>query len=150
VTAIPVPDVTLTPAAPTPSVVPSTPAARDRTRCRVTARTVTGQSIKTVRKSGLRLRVTTDERCRIELSASVDRRTARRLGVDHRARGSVVVARGTSTLPVGSRTVTIKLTRKARAALARTRGVSLSLRATTRDGSGNRGVVPARKVALRR
>jgi hypothetical protein len=108
------------------------------------------QTIRSVRRSGLRLRFTTNERCRLAIRVSVDRRTARRLGIDRRARGSVVVARRTVTLPAGTRTVTLRLTRRARIGFAHARRVHLTVRATTRDVAGNRGSLRPYRITLRR
>ncbi len=151
----PCPTVTPTPTAtPTtqPTVVPTTvptatpvPPPRDTRPCRVTAR-APRQTLRTVRRSGLRLRLTTDERCRLAVTASVDRTTARRLGLGRR---SVTVAQSTRTLPAGTRTVAVKLTRKAARAAQRARSLRLSISIATRDVAGNTGRLTVR-TTLRR
>jgi hypothetical protein len=109
-----------------------------------------GQTIRSVRRFGLRLRFTTNERCRLDIRVFSDRRTARRLGIDRHARGPVVVARRRVTLPAGKHTVTLRLTRRARVGFRHARKVRLTVRVTTRDMAGNRGTVRPYRITLRR
>jgi hypothetical protein len=109
-----------------------------------------GQTIRSVRRFGLRLRFTTNERCRLNIRVFIDRRTARRLGIDRHARGPVVVARKTVTLPPGRRTVTLRLTRRARSGFKYAHVVRLTVRGTTRDVAGNRGTLRPYRFTLRR
>jgi hypothetical protein len=108
------------------------------------------QTIRSVRRFGLRLRFTTNERCRLDIRVFIDRRTARRLRIDRHARGPVVVGRRTVTLPAGTRTVTVKLTRRARMGFAHARKVRLTVRVATRDAAGNRGTLRPYRITLRR
>ena len=118
---------------------------RDTRACRVSVR-APRQNLGAVRRSGLRLRLTTDEQCRLAVRATVDRSTARRLGLGRR---SVAIAQLTRTLPAGSRTVALKLTRKAARAVRRARSLRLTISITTRDAAGNSGRLTERTTVRR-
>src|SRR3954454_21851405 len=90
-TRTPLPTVSPTPS-PTPTAT-ATPPPIDRKPCRVSVRTQRHQTIRSVRRFGLRLRFTTNERCRLDIRVFIDRRTARRLRIVRHARRPVIVAR---------------------------------------------------------
>jgi hypothetical protein len=102
---------------------------------------------------GLRVSVRCLEACRVELALELDRKTAKRLRVA--AAKAVVVGRATARLAAGkSERVTVKLTRKARKRLARSRSrdsrrIKLKLRTTASDAAGNARTVSGR-VTLER
>jgi hypothetical protein len=127
-----------------------TPPPVDRKPCRVSVRAERGQTIGSVRRSGLRLRFTTNERCRLDIRVLVDPRTARRLGIDRHASGPVVVARKTVVLTPGTHTVTLRLTRRARRGFKYAHVVRLTVRGSTRDVAGNRGTLRPYRLTLRR
>jgi hypothetical protein len=153
-TRTPLPTVSPTPsptATATPTPTPTaTPPPVDRKPCRVRVRAERRQTIRSVRRFGLRLRFTTNERCRLDIRVVIDRRTARRLGIKRHARGPVVVARRTVTLPPGTRTVKLKLTRRARNGFRYARKVRLTVHVKTRDMAGNRGTLRPYRITLRR
>jgi hypothetical protein len=153
-TRTPLPTVSPTPTpTPTPTLTPTptaTPPPGDHKPCRVRVRAERRQTIRSVRRFGLRLRFTTNERCRLDIRVYIDKRTARRLRIDRHARGPVLVARRTVTLPPGTRTVTLRLTRRARRGFRHARKVHLTVRVTTRDAAGNRGTLRPYRITLRR
>ena len=87
-----------------------------------------------------RLRVTTtaSERASLRVELRVDARTAPKLHLTTRST-AVTIATGTASLTKAGRTsVTVRLSAKAKRALARLRSVKVSLRATATDAAGNR------------
>jgi hypothetical protein len=102
---------------------------------------VAGQ--KSVRTTGrLRVTVRCDEHCTIRTELRLTRAQARRLGLP--ARSAVVIAgSGTGTTANGtSRHVILKLSARAKARLAATRGrPRLEVRTTTTDDAGNKRIV---------
>jgi len=155
-TVSPTPTPTPTPTrTPLPTVSPSpTPTATptphpDRRPCRVGLRAAPRQTLRTVRRFGLRLRFTTNERCRLDVRVYVDKRTARRLGIVRRPHGYVLVGRTVRTVPPGTTTVVVQLSRRARQALRYARRVTFTVRVATRDVAGNRGSL-TRRITIRR
>jgi hypothetical protein len=138
------------PPTPTATAPPTGTPAPDTRPCALTTRRVAGQRIRTLRTRGLRLSVTTDEACILTARVLVDRATARRLGVNRRARGSVSVGSLVRTVRPGTTTISIRLTSRARRAFARARRVSLSVRAATVDVAGNERALGSFKVSIRR
>ena len=91
---------------------------------------------KTVR-SGLAVPTTCSEQCNLVAELTLDRATARRLGIAAARR--VVVGRGKATLAAGQKkTVKVKLVAKARRKLARASRVRLQLVLVATDAAGNR------------
>lgn len=86
--------------------------------------------------TGVRLRVSCSERCRLSARLQVPGRAARRL---HLSRGSAVtVGRARVTLPArAERTLAVRLSRRARHALERRRGIDLRLLVTATDAAGS-------------
>jgi len=159
-TPTPSPTVSPTPTAtptrtPLPTVSPTpTPTATptphpDRRPCRVGLREAPRQTLRTVRRFGLRLRFTTNERCRLHVRVFVDKRTARRLGIVRRPRRDVLVGQTVRTVRPGTTTVVVRLSRRARVALRDARRVKFTVRVATRDVAGNRGSL-TRRVVIRR
>lgn len=102
---------------------------------------------KTVR-SGLAVPATCSEQCNLEAELSLDRATARRLGIAQAKR--VVVGRGKAALAAGQKkTVKVKLVAKARRKLARASRVRLQLVLVATDAAGNRTQLK-RSVTLQR
>lgn len=101
-------------------------------------------TLQKVLKSGfLRVTVTCDEACAISLRADVTRKLGKRLG-------GVKIAAGKGSLRAGRKTtVKVKLTRKARRALRRSRSVAFTLKATATDAAGNSSKA-TRKARVRR
>jgi hypothetical protein len=98
---------------------------------------------KVVQKGFIPVNVTCDETCTIDLRARVARKLRKRLG-------SLDIASGKGTGQAGRRvTVKLKLQRKARRRLRRTRSLTFTLRATLADAAGNRGSA-VKKTKLRR
>lgn len=96
------------------------------------------QSVRTLVRSGLRVRVSCGEPCRVGLRLVLDSRTARRLKL---TRGRRSVALGARAVRLGSaRTgrATVRLTRRAPRRLRRVRRIKLALGASAVDGARHR------------
>ena len=90
-----------------------------------------------VRRSGLRLRLSSNESGTALVKLSVTKRTARRLRIDRKAKGPVEVGRVTQVLSSGDTDVVVRLTTRARRGFGRTRRVTVSVFAVVRDNAGN-------------
>jgi hypothetical protein len=114
----------------------------DRTGPKATL-TLKRTTLQKVLKSGVvPITATCDEACTITLRADVTRKLGKRLG-------GVKIASGKGTLRAGRKTtVKVKLARKARKALRRSRSVGFTLKATATDAAGNRSDV-AKKLTLK-
>jgi subtilisin len=109
--------------------------------------TLPRQRLRTVLRRGLGVRISSAEDATWRLSLALDRRLAARLGL---ARKEVTVGSRSGSLGASSTTtVSVKLTRRARARLARVRSVRLTVRIELRDGAGNVHAIE-RKLTLRR
>ena len=149
-----------TPAAPVGSApsndtvapAPLVGAARQSRAPRLSVRLAAGQSLRTLARRGLVVRIGCSKPCRLDARLLLDRVTAGRL----RLAASATVGRASRTLrAAGTAKLTIRLTRRARARLARVKGAGLTLRITaTADGerrSAQRRVSLTRtRAALRR
>ena len=109
------------------------------------------QRIKTALRRGLRLRVTCDEACSGTFIATIDAKTAKRVGLlKHSSRRkSLKIASGRIALAAGQRTVTLKFSRKAKARLKRQKRLKLGVVGTVSDAPGNARRV-RKTLALRR
>lgn len=89
----------------------------------------------TALRKGIKIPVTCPSECEIEASAGMDRRAAKKLRLAAR---QVIVARGRGFLDSGgTKTVTLKFTRKAKLRLKKARKVVLTITVTTIDGDSN-------------
>jgi subtilisin family serine protease len=127
-------------AAPVPASAPPSIIARGTDRTAPTVATaVPGRGALTALVAGrLRVTATATERATVRLELRLDGRRARRL---HLTTGSAAVriATGGATLAkAGTRAVTLRLTSRAKRALARVRTVKATLRTTATDAAGNR------------
>jgi hypothetical protein len=134
---------TMTIAVTTPPVVAAAPPAilaplkpLDRTAPALSLRSVPKSLAQTLAK-GLSIVLGTDEAGTATLTLTLDKATARKLGVDRKAKGPVTV--GTLKAPVtkGSPIVVVKFSAKARKALKSVRRVKLVLTALVADAAGN-------------
>jgi hypothetical protein len=123
------------PPAPVAPVVVATPP-RDTTPPSFTM-AIAGKRLARVLAKGLRLRVTTTEAGTATVTVTVDKATARKLGLNRRARGPVVVGRATGPISARNPSLVVKLTGKARHALKRARRVTLHLKTVITDAAGN-------------
>ena len=144
----------LPPPAETPAAGEEPPAAQappDLTAPVTKLSLVRGQRLPRVLAKGLKVVVRCSEPCRGKLAATLDAKTAKRLGLlSRRSRAkSVKVASGSVRAPLGLRTVTVRFTRAARARLRRERTVRLLITASAADGAGN-GATRSLKAVLRR
>ena len=92
-----------------------------------------------VRRKGLLLRVTSNEASAVTIELSVNKATARRLRINRNAQGPVVVGRVSRAVVPGRTEIVVKLTRKARARLAKAANVKLMVSVKARDPAGNMG-----------
>lgn len=127
------------PAPPTTSPPASAPAPRDTTAPLASLLLNARQRISTVRRRGMRARVTCLEPCTATASLSVSPRHAKRLRLGSGTR-SVRIGRGTGRLPTAaSSTVTVRFTSTASRALVRLRrSIQATLAVTFVDAVGNR------------
>jgi hypothetical protein len=101
--------------------------------------------------TGLPFEFTCDEACSIKVELTVDKATARKLGLNRKAKGAVTVARGSAkTFAAGSGSVRAKFTAKAKKALKRAKKVKLRAAAVVSDTAGNAAPASARSVTLKR
>lgn len=118
---------------------PPIPQPPDRTPPVLDLARLGGQKLGAVRRRGLKLRVTTNEPGTATVEAAVSRRTARRLRIDRRATGPVIVGRLTKVLVAGDNRVTVRLSKGARQRLDSARRVTLLVSVGIRDQAGNAG-----------
>jgi subtilisin family serine protease len=105
------------------------------------------QRLSTVRRRGVRSRLTCSEACRVEATLTVSSTTARRLGLHARRATVVVLGRATRTLTGGrSTTVTLRISGSVARRLARLSSVRTTLAIVVRDRAGNARTV---RLALR-
>ena len=109
-----------------------------------------GQRLRRVRRRGLRFSVRCDEPCSVYLELLVSRKTARRLGIDRRARLPVRIGRVTTTAGPERRPVTVKLARRAARRLRRARRVTLTLQGSAFDAGGYTTLLKPRPLVIRR
>jgi hypothetical protein len=107
------------------------------------------QRLASVLRRGLALRYSCPEACSVLLTATLDARAARRLGLSRSGR-SYVVGRLQAALTANRTTVVyVRLSRRSARVLAKQRTVTLTLNATATDLAGNRAT-SKRTVKLRR
>ena len=122
------------PPAPAPAPAPAADTAAPALRAALARR----QRLSTMRRRGLRSRLTCSEACRIEATLSVSPATARRLGLRARSAATVVLGRASRTLAGGrSTTVTLRTSGPAARRLGRLPSVRATLVIVVRDRSGN-------------
>ena len=107
------------------------------------------QKLRAVRTKGLRLTLTSNEAGTARVEVSVSKATARKLRINRKARGPVVIGRATKPIIAGENTITVKLNRKARKRLARASRVKLLVAVRVVDAAGNAGTDTLR-IMLRR
>jgi Ca2+-binding RTX toxin-like protein len=120
----------------------------DLTPPKASMRSFTRQRLATVLKRGVPIRVTCQEACGISIALSLDRTTARRLKLDARTSPVVVGTASAVRNLAGSSRLHVKFTKKARAALKRSRrNVVATAQVLVSDASGN-GMLLTRRVTL--
>jgi hypothetical protein len=135
------------PAGLVPVLAPGVANPADLTPPSATLKQIARVKLRTALARGVPLDVSCAEACGVSISLSVERRTARRLGLDARFPPVVVatvLARRASPGPVRVRA---RFTKKAKAALRRSRRVTLTAQALVSDASGN-GTLLTRRVTL--
>jgi TolB protein len=129
---------------------PLTSAAR-RSRARLSVRLAAGQSVQTLGRRGLVVRIGCSKPCRLDARLRLDRGTAGRL----RLAASATIGRARRTLrAAGTAKLTIRLTRRARARLAtvKSAGLRLSITASAdgqRESTQRRVNLTRTRAALR-
>jgi hypothetical protein len=104
------------------------------------------QRLATVRSRGVSLRVTCRESCGVSAALALERSAARRLGLARSAGAVVGTAKARRATP-GAVQLRVKLNRRARAALRRTRRLVVTVQVLVSDASGN-GRLLQRRIAL--
>src|SRR4051812_6330787 len=106
------------------------------------------QRIPTALARGVRVRVTCKEACGISVALSVDRATAKRLGLDTRTSPVVIGTASATRTVAGSSVLRVKVPKKVKTALKRsTRSVTTNFQVLVSDASGN-GTLLSRHVTL--
>jgi hypothetical protein len=108
------------------------------------------QRIRNARAHGVAVRATSSEPGTLSVAVSVDKRTARKLKINRRAHGRVVIGRLTQPIAAGATTVHVKLSRRARTALKHARKVKLRISVVITDAAGNAATPTPLAVTLRR
>ena len=133
------------PSGDTAAPAPLTSAAGRSRAPRLTVRLAAGQSVRTLGRRGLVVRIGCSKPCRLDARLRLDRVTARRL----RLPASATVGRARRTLrAAGTAKLTIRLTRRARARLATVERAGLRL-SITASADGRRETIQ-RRVTLTR
>jgi hypothetical protein len=117
----------------------------DRTAPSVKLSVKKGQKLAKVLSKGLLLNARCSEACAVSATLSLDSKLAKRLRIPAKAGGGKVTLAG-----AGSRALTVKLTKAARKALARSARVTLTVSGRAVDLSQNVGTAKVVKAALRR
>ena len=107
------------------------------------------QSLPAAAAKGVRVALRLDEPATVEVRVLLARAAARRLGLAAWARKPIVVGRVTRPAAAGAGTLRVRLTRRARLALAHARRVTVIVTVRVRDAAGNTATRTA-QVALRR
>jgi hypothetical protein len=108
------------------------PAAADTTAPKTTAKAGSASIAK-----GVSLTLASNEAGTAKLTLSVDKATARKLKLDRKAEGAVIIGSAAPKLVKGSVKFTVKLTAKARKALKRVHRLKAKLTIVATDASGN-------------
>jgi hypothetical protein len=126
--------------APAPPAPPPPPPVADKRAPRPSLALVRRQKLKVALAKGLKLRVKCDEPCAWKVSATIDAKTAKKLKlIKKKSRAkSFKVGAASLKLGTGTRTATLKFTRKSKPKLKKLKSVKLSLVATVTDAAGNR------------
>jgi Bacterial Ig domain len=95
------------------------------------------QSLKNASTKGIKLASTSNEAGTLVVTIKVDKKTARTLKIDRRAKRAVAVGTLTQAIAAGDSTVTVKLTKKAGKAFKRARKVKLLITMSVTDAAGN-------------
>jgi hypothetical protein len=97
----------------------------------------TAKPLKQALSKGISLDLSTNENASATITLTLDRASARKLGVDRKAKGPVTVGKLTAALTPGKSTLAVKLSVKARKALKAVKKVKLTLTAVVKDAAGN-------------
>jgi Big-like domain-containing protein len=95
--------------------------------------------LKNVRKNGLRLKVVCNEGGTMRIAATVSKATARKLRINRKAKGPVVIGRTSKAVTPGENAITLRLTRNAKRGLARARSAKVLITINVVDAAGNAG-----------
>lgn len=128
----PTPTPAPTPIASGPSTSAPSPPAADTTAPKTTAKASAASIAK-----GVSLTLASNEAGTAKLTLSVDKATARKLKLDRKAKGAVIIGTGAPKLVKGSVKFTVKLTAKARKVLKRVRKLKAKLTVVATDPAGN-------------
>jgi hypothetical protein len=135
ITMVPAPLPTVAPT-PVPPAAPVGTPAPDRTAPNVAPKRVGRPAL----AKGVSLALTSDEAGTARLKLTVDKATARKLGLSRRAKRRVTVGTATAILVDGTTRVTVKFSRKARHAFRKARNVKLLLTVVAADAAGNTAI----------
>ena len=97
--------------------------------------------------NGVAVVVQLDEPAAVSVQALVAAKAARRLGIARRAKKPVVIGRSARSVAAGRTTLRVRLNRRARRALRRSKkATTIRIAATATDAAGNRRALPGRVV----
>lgn len=137
------------PAAPPPAGgTPPPPTAADTGPFTFKASVPRRRSIDTVLAAGLRASFSCSAACTVRGELRIDAKTARKLGI--KTSRSVLIGKGSKKLTAkGSSTIVLKLTSKAKRALKRAKGLTVTVKLRAAPATG-RAITVTRKVTLKR
>jgi hypothetical protein len=133
------------PAPAPPAAMPQTPGSAPSRSALTVALRILRARLSVVRGRGLRVTLTVSKACRITVVLRVNKRTQRRLHL----RSPVLGRAAVNVRKGGMRTVTVKLSARARSALRRASRLRVTARAVAVDADGDRSAI-TRAVTLRR
>ena len=122
-----------------PTVVPTPPPPppKDLTAPSVTLKAL-ATPLKQVFTKGLPIVLSTNEIGTVQMTLTVDKATARKIKLDRKAKKAVTVGTLKASLATGSRTLTLKLSSKAKGALKTAKAVKVLLTVVVTDAAGNK------------
>ena len=118
-------------------LAPGVATATDLTPPRATLRVTARQRLRTARIRGIRLRIGCAEACGISAALSINRTAAKRLGLAGRTGGAVLGTATARKSRAGALRLRVRLTRRARSALRRSRRQTVTVQVLVSDASGN-------------
>jgi hypothetical protein len=128
-------------------LAPGVASPTDLTPPRAALRSAIRQKLRTVSARGVEMRITCAEPCGLSAALSIARPAARRLGLAGRTGGAVLGTAIARRATPGVVRLRVKLSRRARQAVRRTRSLAVTVQVLVSDASGN-GTLLQRRVTL--
>jgi hypothetical protein len=133
-----------------PPAAPSISPPRDTVAPALKLLRVTRSPLQRVLARGLRIRTTWSENAKLTLTLTIPAKLAGKLHLAARTKPVVVGTLSTGVKANVPKAITLKLTKRARRALANQKRVTLTLSLSARDAAGNKSKAVVRRVVLTR